>query len=172
MNLSNGDNAFQPVTELQNVNLAIDAMNPLEGPDSWSAMWLAMRSGGSQSMSSLDNLLPHVSVVLQPNLDLYLYGVDAVATFGRKFDVVLELVDVPADPGGLYWGLKQYRSADVSTPSTSRLLSNLDLEMDAVDVMSVFPTFGSVTDVRFEFQGWDLSNPQSMTWKLVALDSP
>jgi hypothetical protein len=62
MNLTRGDTRFQPVSELQNLDLALDNLHPDAGPQSWNTMWLAMRFEGSQSLPRLDNLVPHVPV--------------------------------------------------------------------------------------------------------------
>jgi len=57
MNLSDGDAAFRPISELQDVALGLSAMSPDANPEEWDAMWRQLMSGGGATPSA-DNLLP------------------------------------------------------------------------------------------------------------------
>ena len=167
MNLTQGDGQFQPVAELQDVDLGLDSLDPLAGPEDWNAMWMATRFEGALSVPSLDNLVPRIPNVMQMDEDLSIQSVDGIDAFGVKFDVTLEAVVEPTDPDGFYWQLKQVAVADPNTPSSSVLQPDLDLLLDAVDVSALFSQIITVPDACLEFQGWDEVDPATMTWKFV-----
>lgn len=169
MNLTRGDGQFQPVTELQNLDLGLDAMDPAAGPETWNAMWMGMRFEGSQSLPRLDNLVPRVlPVVMQANEDLPVQGVDGMDSFGLKYDVTLRAVEDPSDPAGYFWQLGDYAVVDPDTPSSSLLRPDLDLVLGVVDLSAVTDV-GTATmfNVCLEFQGWDGIDHTTMTWKYV-----
>lgn len=171
MNLTRGDTEFLPVAELQNVNLHLEKLLPAAPPTSWDALFLVMRFDSKQNMPRLDNVVPHVPVVLQTDMALNIQALDA-PPFGAKYDLVLMPIAVPGDPSGLYWGLAQYRWAEPSTPSTLTMLSNWDLVLQQVDVVDVLPDTDTVSDVSLLFLGWDGVDPRSMLWKLGAYSVP
>ena len=171
-NLTRGDDRFQAVAELQNVNLHLDQMSALAGPTRWLAMHLIMRFDGSQHMPSLDNVVPRVPIVLQRDLTMHVQAVDATVPIGAKFDLLLTPATVASDPTGLYWRLAQFRVVDSSTPSTTTMQSNWDLTMARVDVIDALDDADSVSSVELEFQSWDGVNPTSMLWKLGSFMVP
>jgi hypothetical protein len=67
-NLSNGDPEFRAVPALQDINLELGQMDPNAGPATWDAMWLHLRSGGS-NVPNADNLIPNVRVALLGDLN-------------------------------------------------------------------------------------------------------
>jgi len=166
-NLTRGDSQFQPVTELQNLDLALDTLHPNAGPETWNTMWMGMRFEGSQSLPRLDNLVPHVPIVLQSNEDLCIQGVDGMDSYGAKYDVVMRAVVDPTDPTGYFWQLERFAVVDPSTPSSSLLQSDMDLVLWDVDVSAVYPRTATLSNVCLEFQGWDGADYTTMTWKHV-----
>lgn len=171
MNLSLGDTEYHPVAELQNVSLELDSMLPAAPPSLWNAMFLVMRFDGSQNMPSLDNVVPHVPVVLENDMTLNIQALDA-QPFGAKYDLILEPVAVPGDPTGLYWELARYQRADPNTPSTSSMLTSWDLSLDQVDVVDALPLTDTVSDVSLVFRGWDGVDPHTMLWELGTYSVP
>jgi hypothetical protein len=123
-----------------------------------------MRFDGRQYVPTLDNLVPHVPTVLQTSWDLYLQAVDARDYDGQKYDAILEAVEVPEDPNGFYWQLKQFRIADSAAPSTTTLLLDRDLILNEVDVMALLPYRQILHNVRLEWvEPW--------LWRYVSDDS-
>ncbi|MEA3278964.1 MAG: hypothetical protein U9Q81_27460 [Pseudomonadota bacterium] len=165
MNLTTGDTSFKPVTELQNINLRLDAMHPEAGPQAWNAMWMVMLADGKQHLPAVDNLVPRSLNVVQANMDIHLSGVDGLVAFGGKFDVILQWKE--KTDGEYYWVLKHYEEVDPSTPSASAVLSNLDLVVEELDATAPYPTIGLMHDLHFEYQGPDTDAPFAMLWKLL-----
>jgi hypothetical protein len=171
MNLTNGDTTFQPVSELQNVDLLLGAMAPEAGPASWNAMRIVMQFEGSQSIPHMDNLMPRFPIVLQRNLGLSIQAIDGLNAFGAKFDVALRLIENPAEPTGLFWQLGHVAIAPPSTPSTSVILPSWNLVLGQVDISTVTPNeITTLPNACLEFQGWDGADVFTMTWKYVAGD--
>lgn len=162
MNLTRGDTRFQPVVELQDLDLGLDAMDPDAGPETWNAMWLTMRFEGSQSMPRADNLVPRAPAVLAPDLTLMLQAVDAQPVLGARFDVELTPMPMAEDPGGFYWRLGQYAVADHGPESAATLLPNLDLVLEAVDIQAAFPELGKLNNVCLRYQD---SGGADMIWR-------
>jgi hypothetical protein len=150
-NLSRGDTSFQPVDGLQDVALELQCMHPDARPQSWDAMWMSMRFDGRQHVPVIDNLVPHVSAVLQDDWSLSVEAVDAGNYDGDKYDAVLEPVLNPTDSNEFCWQLKQVRIADPATPSTNVLDSNLDLTFGQVDVLQKLSVRQTLYDVRLTF---------------------
>lgn len=169
MNLTRGDTEFQPVSELQNVNLGLTALLPEAGPTSWNAMWITTLFEGNQSVPSIDNLVPRVPIVMQRDGGLSIQAVDAINQFGAKFDVALQSVQDPVDPSGLFWQLARVEIAESTVPSAAVLLPGMDLILDSADIAGVYPGLGTVSDICLEFQGWDGEHPRTMVWKYVAV---
>jgi len=172
MNLTRGDTEFQPVAELQNVNLGLGSMHAEAGPESWNAMWITMLFEGSQSIPRMDNLVPRVPNVMQLNGDLSVQAVDTLDRFGAKFDLALQAVEDPSDPTALVWQLEQLAVADPTTPTAAGISPDIDLLLDAVDIAGAYPGIGSVFDVCLTFQGWDGVHPRTMTWKYIPAGCP
>jgi hypothetical protein len=147
-NLSRGDASFQPVADLQDVPLELQCMHPEAMPQSWDAMWISMRFDGRQHVPVIDNLVPHVSAVLQDDWSLSVEAVDAGDLDGRKYDAVLEPVP---DPEEFCWQLNQVRIADPATPSINVLDSSLDLTLGQVDVLQKLPVRQTLHDVQLRF---------------------
>ena len=63
LNLTDGESVYQPVDGLQDVNLNLTSLHPDAAPSAWNAMWLHLRSGGS-NVPRADHLVPHVAITL------------------------------------------------------------------------------------------------------------
>lgn len=168
MNLTRGDSGFQPVAELQNLDLGLDSLGPSAGPESWNTMWMGTRFEGALSVPRMDNLVPRIAIVMQPDQDLSIQGVDGTDCFDATFGVTLRVVEDPSEASGLVWRLSQFLVADPGTPPSSVLQCDMDLMLDAVDVSAVYPDLGTVPGACLEFQGWDEADVTTMTWKYVA----
>lgn len=164
MNLSRGDIRFQPVAELQDLDLGLGAMHPEAGPEHWDAIWLGMLFDGSHNMPRADNLLPRLPAVLGADFSLSLQGVDAQALFGANFDAELRPQYMPAAPPGLYWGLDQVAHSHPVAASAGQLLANFDLILDEVDIYALFPELGTLENVCLRYQG-ELGEPPRMSWR-------
>jgi hypothetical protein len=60
LNLSDGDQSYQAVTGLQNINLQLNNLHPQATPDNWNAMWLHLLAGGGNE-PAVDNLIPNLA---------------------------------------------------------------------------------------------------------------
>lgn len=167
MNLTRGDSQFQPVPELQNVDLGLDTLHPAAGPESWNAMWLGTRFEGALSMPRMDNLVPRLPIVMQPNGDLSIQGIDGMDSYGAKFAVTLRSVEDPSEPTGFFWQLDELAISDPNTPSSSVLQADMDLLLSNIDVSTLDLGVDTLRGACLEFQGWDGLDPNTMTWKYV-----
>jgi hypothetical protein len=108
-----------------------------------------------------------MSRLLTENEDLCIQGIDGMDAFGGKYDAILRAVQDPAEPTGLFWQLERVAVIDPSTPSSSLLQSDMDLFLGNVDVSAAIPELATFPNVCLEFQGWDETDPGTMTWKYV-----
>lgn len=166
-NLTRGDETFQPIAELQGLDLHMDVMHPDANPQTWNAMLLTMRFDGKQHLPKVDNLQPRVAAVLEYGMGLSLQAVDSQTVFSNKFDVYLEPVTRADDPNGYYWRLARYRAADSGVVSVVQMNEDFDLLLDTLDVSLAFPSLGDMERVRLEFVGWQAGIPETMLWRYV-----
>ena len=157
MNLTDRDSAFQPVTELQNVNLEISSMDPDAEPWAWDTLCLYLQSDGSR-VPSADNLgVPRAAAVLQPNGDIYLQPLDV---FGYSFDVILTLYNNPDNPDGRYWRLGSHSTVTATEPEGASVESNLDLYLNPMNV------FNRLFEMTLEFYD-NPRDPDGLYWHKV-----
>jgi hypothetical protein len=166
-NLSNWDPGFSPVPNLQNIDLEHWRLNPGAAPWAWNAMWVGMLAQGNQNRPSVDNLIPRVPVVVEPDGSIQFQAIDGMEGFGWKADARLERYDNPTDPQGYYWRLREYRISDPISGSWCTLMPNYDIEIDMVDVQALELGADLLTDVVLEYQGMEGGDVHTMTWRLV-----
>jgi hypothetical protein len=168
MNLTRGDTQFQPIEELQGMNLHMDAMHPDAGPQNGDAMMLVMRFDGNQHLPKADNLVSRVPVVLDPDWGIQLEALEILDIPYAKFHVYLERVTNADDPDGYYWQFKESQPAETSLPASAEMAGSWDLLLNSLDVSLLDPSMGSLEQVRLQFMGWDGMNPETATWRYVA----
>ena len=166
-NLSNWDPGFSPVPNLQNIDLEHWRLDAGAAPWAWNAMWVGLLHQGTNNRPSLDNLLPRVPVVVEPDGSIQFQAIDGMEGFGWKADARLERYDNPSDPQGYYWRLREYRISEPVNGSWSTLLPNYDIEIETVDVQALQLGQDLMTDVVLEYQGMEGEDVHTMSWKLV-----
>ena len=68
LNITDGETEFQPVPGLQDLDLDLGSMHPDAVPSAWNAMWVHVRSGGSNRPCA-DHLVPHVEATVPADVN-------------------------------------------------------------------------------------------------------